>query len=101
LDLSGKVQVVRIANYSGSVLTTDQKGAIAESQIVAELIKLGIDVYKPVAEGGRCDLILEVGSTLLRTQCKWAPLHADVVLVRCYSCPPSPRGVETTLLYGF
>jgi hypothetical protein len=35
------------------VLTTDQKGAIAESAIVHAAIKLGVGVYRPLVEGGR------------------------------------------------
>jgi hypothetical protein len=41
------------------VLTTDQKGNIAELAIALAAIKLGLDVYWPLGEGGRCDLILE------------------------------------------
>ena len=43
------------------MLTTDQKGAIAESAIAHAALKLGIDVYRPVAEGGRYDMIFDVG----------------------------------------
>jgi hypothetical protein len=67
------------------VLSTDQKGNIAEAEIVAAAIKLGIDVYRPVGEGGRYDMIFEVDRQLLRIQCKWAPRHRDVVVLRCYS----------------
>jgi hypothetical protein len=76
------------------VLTTDQKGAIAESAIVHTAIKLGVGVCRPVMEGGRYDLILETGSKLLRVQCKWAPRHADVVVVRCYSCRRARDGLR-------
>jgi predicted RNA-binding Zn-ribbon protein involved in translation (DUF1610 family) len=69
-----------------TVLTTDQKGAIAEAEIVAAVIRLGIGVYKPVSDGERCDLIFECDRRLLRVQCKWAPRHGDVVVVRCRSC---------------
>jgi hypothetical protein len=62
------------------VLTTDQKGAIAESAIVHEAIKLGVDVYKPLSEGGRYDLIFDVGSALLRVQCKWANYYRGAVV---------------------
>jgi hypothetical protein len=51
------------------VLTTDQKGAIAESAVTHEAIKLGLNVYRPLVEGGRYDLILEAGTALLRVQC--------------------------------
>ena len=51
------------------MLTTDQKGAIAETAIIHAAIKLGVNVYRPVMEGGRYDMIFEVGSNLLRLQC--------------------------------
>jgi hypothetical protein len=35
----------------GLVLTTDQKGAIAETAIAHEAAKLGIGVLKPINEG--------------------------------------------------
>jgi PD-(D/E)XK nuclease superfamily protein len=68
-----------------SVVTTNQKGAIAEAAIAYEALKLGIDVYRPVAEGGRYHLILDAQKKLLRIQCKWAARVGDVVVVRCYS----------------
>jgi hypothetical protein len=67
------------------MLTSDQKGAVAETAIVHAATKLGISVYTPVAEGGRYDMIFELGSRLVRVQCKWAPRHGDVIVVRCYS----------------
>jgi hypothetical protein len=66
-------------------MTTDQKGAIAELAIALAAVRLGVDVYRPVAEGGRYDLIFEIGQRLWRVQCKWAPRHGEVVIVRCYS----------------
>jgi hypothetical protein len=81
------------------VLTTDQKGAIVEAEIAAAAIRMGVDVYRPVAEGGRYDLILDVGSALLRTQCKWAPRHDKVVVVRCYSCRRAREGLRRRV-YG-
>jgi hypothetical protein len=39
------------------MLTTDQKGAIAEMAIAWEATKLGIEVYRPLSEGGRFDMI--------------------------------------------
>ena len=76
-----------------NVLTTDQKGNIAESSIVAAAVKLGIDVYRPVGEGGRYDMIFEVDEHLIRVQCKWAPRHGDVVVLRCYSCRRNRAGL--------
>ena len=77
-------------------MTTDQKGAIAEAAIACEAIKLGVDVYRPVAEGGRCDLILDVGSGLLRMQCKWAAWHDHVLVVRCYTFRRTRTGWKKT-----
>ena len=59
-----------------SVLTTNQKGAVAETAIALEAIKLGIDVYRPYVDG-RYDLIFEIGRELLRIQCKWAARQGD------------------------
>jgi hypothetical protein len=73
-------------------LTTDQKGAIAETAIAHAAAKLGIGVYKPVVEGGRCDLIFDLADELVRVQCKWAPLRGDVITVRCYSSRRSRAG---------
>jgi len=75
------------------MLTTDQKGNIAEAAIVATAFKLGIDVYRPVGEGGRYDMIFEVEEHLIRVQCKWAPRHGDVVVLRCYSCRRNRDGL--------
>jgi len=62
-------------------MTTDQKGAIAEACIVAAALKLGVEVYRPVAEGGRYDMIFDIGSRLLRVQCKWAASVNQVLVV--------------------
>ncbi len=56
------------------MLSSNQKGNIAEAAIALEAIKLGVDVFKPVAEHGRYDLALEIDGRLLRVQCKWGAL---------------------------
>jgi len=81
------------------VLSTDQKGNIAETAIVHAAVKLGIDVYRAVVEGGRYDLILDLKPGLLRVQCKWAARHGEVVLVRSYSSRRSVGGKVITRLY--
>ena len=74
------------------MLSPDQKGAIAESAIVHEAIKLGIGVYRPVVEGLRYDLIFDLGGNLVRVQCKWAVRRGNVIGVRCYSSRRSGNG---------
>jgi prevent-host-death family protein len=74
------------------------KGAIAEAEVAAAAVKLGIPVYKPVAEHGRSDLILEVGQRLLRVQCKWGRLDPDrgVIEVGLQTNRLTPRGYVQT-----
>jgi hypothetical protein len=74
-------------------MTTNQKGAIAETAVAHAATKLGIDVYRPVVEGGRYDLIFGIGTELLRIQCKWGARHGDVIIVRCKSCRRTRDGL--------
>jgi hypothetical protein len=67
------------------VLSSDQKGAIAEAAIVHAAVLLGIGVLKPLTEGVRYDLAFDLRTRLLRVQCKWARRRGDVVAVRCCS----------------
>lgn len=55
-----------------SHMTTNQKGAITEAAIVYAALGRGIDVYEPIGEGGRYDLIFDLGTRLVRVQCKAA-----------------------------
>jgi hypothetical protein len=75
-------------------MTTDQKGAIAELAIQLAATKLGIDVYTPVAEGGRSDMIFDLEPKLWRVQCKWACRYGDVIVVRCYSNRRAREGLR-------
>ena len=78
-------------------MTTDQKGAVAELAIQLAAMKLGIEVYRPVAEGGRYDMILAPGEDLIRVQCKWACRYGEVVVVRCYSNRRAREGFRRRL----
>jgi len=73
-------------------MTTDQKGAIAELAIQLAAAKLGIDVYRPVAEGGRYDMIFDLEDRILRVRCKWATRRGQVVVVMCQSARRSAEG---------
>ena len=74
-------------------MTTGQKGAIAELAIARQAIELGVPVYRPMAEGGRYDLILDLGQMLVRVQCKWAARKGGVVVVRCRRCRRTATGL--------
>jgi PD-(D/E)XK endonuclease len=73
------------------VLTTDQKGAIAEAAIALAAIELGIGVSRPLGDE-RYDLIFDLGREFIRVQCKWAPKCGDVIAVPCRSCRRGPDG---------
>ena len=67
--------------------------------IAWEATRLGVEVYRPLAEGGRFDMIFLLGDDLARVQCKWAPRLGDAVLIRCYSCRRAREGLRRRL-YG-
>jgi hypothetical protein len=64
-------------------LSNNEKGAIAEAEIQAAAMKLGLGVYKPASGHSRADLIFELGAALWRVQVKWGRLSParDVVIV--------------------
>ena len=51
-----------------SVLTTNQKGAVAEAAIAKEAIELGVGVFKPLADE-RYDFSFDLRPRLARVQC--------------------------------
>src|SRR4051812_45015348 len=77
-------------------MNPSQKGAIAELAFALEATKLGIPVYRPFAEGGRADMILDLAGRLLRVQCKWANRVGSVVSVRLRTSRRAHDGYVTT-----
>lgn len=74
-------------------MTSDQKGAIAESAVLHAAVKLGIGVSKPLSDGERYDLVFDLRPRLIRVQCKWANRREGVVAVPCYSCRRTASGM--------
>ena len=72
-------------------LTSNQKGAIAESLFTAAAVRVGYNVYRPMSEHGRADLVLDDGERLLRIQCKWGRLDGDVIKVWFRTSRLTPR----------
>ena len=64
------------------VLTSNRKGAIAETKIAAAATELGIPVLRPIVEHGRYDLAFEVGDRILRVQCKWGALDEAQAVIK-------------------
>ncbi len=81
------------------MLSSNEKGAVAELEVATAALKLGVAVYKPLSEHSRADLIFEIGDRLWRIQCKWGRVSEDrdVVMVRTGGSRLSPHGyVRTT-----
>ena len=74
------------------MLTTDQKGAIAELAIARNAAELEIGVWSAYTVE-RYDLIFDLRPRLVRVQCKWASRHGDVVVVPCYTNRRSREGL--------
>jgi hypothetical protein len=77
-----------------SVLTTNQRGLLAEAKIIAASIEAGVGVSRPL-DDERYDLILDLRPGLLRVQCKLARRHRDVILVRLYTSRRGREGMIT------
>jgi prevent-host-death family protein len=71
---------------------TNHKGNVAEAAIAAAAVNLGIPVLRPQFEHGRYDLVFEVDGRFVRVQCKSAPRHGDVVVVRLSGHRMTTRG---------
>ena len=70
------------------------KGAVAELAIAKAAAELGLPVYLPLTEHGRCDLVIEIGGRLVRVQCKWARLirEKSVIYVQVGGNRSTPNG---------
>jgi hypothetical protein len=77
------------------VLTSDQKGAIAEAAIAHAALELGVGVAKPFGDE-RYDLIFDLRPLLVRVQCKWAVRRGEVIVVRCCGARRSADGIRRT-----
>lgn len=78
------------------MLTTNQKGAIAERAITHEAVRLGIGVLRPMWDM-RYDLVFDTGSDLIRVQCKWASRYGDIVAGRLYGNRRAREGLRRTV----
>jgi prevent-host-death family protein len=76
------------------VLSSNRKGAIAETKIAAAATELDIPVLRPIVEHGRYDLGFELGDRILRVQVKWGALdeHGAVIRVNLQGCRHTPNG---------
>ncbi|MEA2171338.1 MAG: hypothetical protein QOF76_4638 [Solirubrobacteraceae bacterium] len=74
-----------------------QKGAIAEAAVFLETTRLGLPVMRPSVEGLRYDLVIDVGTRLLRVQVKWANWRESYMAIRTSTCRHTPAGYVRTM----
>jgi prevent-host-death family protein len=76
------------------MLSTNDKGAIAESAVMLAATRLNVPVYLPAHDHGRIDLVLEFGGRLWGVQCKWGNLSPDqsYVVARLRTSRRGPHG---------
>jgi hypothetical protein len=77
-------------------LTPSQKGAAAEAAIASAALELGLTVLRPLCEGRRYDLVINVEPRLLRVQCKLARLRAGALSVGLKTDRCTPIGYVST-----
>jgi hypothetical protein len=73
------------------MLSTDQKGALAEAKVAAAALELGIGVWVPWGDE-RYDLIFDLRPRLVRVQCKWASVYRNTIVARLMSARRSADG---------
>lgn len=71
-------------------MNSNHKGNAAELAIAAEAARLELEVYYPLTEHGRCDLVLRIAERLYGVQCKWGARVGDKVQVRLSTSRHSP-----------
>ena len=64
------------------MLSTNRKGAIAETAIAAAATKLGVPVLRPIVEHGRYDLAFEIGTGSSGCSASGARLHDDGAIIK-------------------
>jgi PD-(D/E)XK endonuclease len=77
-------------------LTPSQKGAAAEAAITSAVIQLGLTVLRPLCEGRRYDLIVDLEPRLLRVQCKLARRRGGALLLPLQTSRHTPGGYVFT-----
>jgi hypothetical protein len=82
------------------VQSANNKGNVAELAIATEAARLGISVLKPLTEHERYDLAFDLGSEVMRVQCKWGGVKGDVINVSTVGSYHSPTKGYVRLTYA-
>ena len=79
-----------------SSMTPSQKGAWAESEILTAAVRMKLCVLRPMNEGRRYDLAIDIDTRILRVQCKWASRKGAILAVRTSTSRFTPGGYIST-----
>src|SRR5437667_333775 len=63
------------------VQNPNHRGAVAEAAITYAAVQLGVSVFKPISEHGRCDFVFEIRGRLFRVQCKSASRRGEAICI--------------------
>src|SRR6476469_4346884 len=74
------------------VMNPNRRGVICELAIAVEAVRHGVEVFKPLSEHSRADLIFGIADRLYRVQCKSARLRGDVLQINLISSWHTPNG---------
>jgi prevent-host-death family protein len=74
------------------VMNPNLRGTIGEMAIALEAVQRGIEVFKPLSEHSRCDLVFGIADRLYRVQCKSARRNGEVLFITLVSSWHTPRG---------
>lgn len=77
-------------------LSPSQKGAVAEAAITTAAIELGLTVLRPLCEGRRYDLVIDLDPQLVRVQCKLAKQLDGALFVGTHTNRYTPHGYVST-----
>jgi PD-(D/E)XK endonuclease len=77
--------------------TPSQKGAVAEAGTTSMVIQLGLTVLRPLPEGRRYDLAIDLEPELLRVQCKLARRLPGVLSIHLQTSRHTPSGYVRTI----
>lgn len=75
-------------------MNTNDKGAVALTKTIADLTVKGYNVFHPISEHSRIDLIAEKDGQCFKLQVKYC--GDDVISVRNYSITANTKGIKNT-----
>ncbi len=88
---SNPVARSRVLWYTVNMADTTFKGEEATLRVALHAIQKGVQVSRPVMEGGRYDLVLDLGGTLFKVQVKYAG-QASNGAIKVVTASTSSRG---------